>query len=457
MFRPNATLPLVWVLLAAFAGCDASDVPGDRPSQNVLIVLVDTLRADHLGAYGYHRPTSRHFDEFAASAILFENARAQAPCTFPSVNSLLTSRDPISFVARGGGRFHIPLEVPSLADLLSEQGYLTAAVSASPIVRRTPSAHNRLGGFESAFERFDEACLFKSARCVNARAFELIDQTMGRPFFLYLHYFDPHAPYWPPKQHERRFATEHEGNLGVVRGDPNPVERWRYGYGPKPEDVAAALVHLADLYDEEIAYFDEQFQMLLDGLVKRALLDRTIVVFVSDHGEAFMEDGDVKHCHGLGESQIRTPLVLHLPGVEGGMRIASASENLDVVPTVLDYLGIEVKAATSARFEGRSLRSSIEGAEDGEQMAFSSWRAKRSVVRGHYKLVYDLSSEKHELYDVSVDPFQRVDLSHEQSDVAATLLKALKARFTRLEGNRQRSIEAGDAAIEQLKALGYLE
>jgi arylsulfatase A-like enzyme len=139
------------------------------------------------------------------------------------------------------------------------------------------------------------------------------------------------------------------------------------------------------------------------------------------------------------------------------MRIASASENLDVVPTVLDYLGIEVKAATSARFEGRSLRSSIEGAEDGEQMAFSSWRAKRSVVRGHYKLVYDLSSEKHELYDVSVDPFQRVDLSHEQSDVAATLLKALKARFTRLEGNRQRSIEAGDAAIEQLKALGYLE
>ena len=245
-------------------------------------------------------------------------------------------------------------------------------------MRRTPSPHNRVGKFESAFDRFDESCLQQPAACINRRAFGLIDESMGRPFFLYLHYLDPHSPYRPPRERPIRFAEEFRGNAAIAAGNPNPLERWRYGQGPKPGDVGSAVAHLIDRYDEEIAYFDQQFRELLDGLERRGLHEETLIVFASDHGEAFLEDGEVKHCHGIGETQTRTPLVLRIPGVEGGRRIRGAVQNLDVVPTVLDFLGVPVPAEVSQRFEGRSLRSDIEAAvrgTAGDGLAFASWRS----------------------------------------------------------------------------------
>jgi arylsulfatase A-like enzyme len=201
---------LLGAVLVASLACSEGELP--RP-QNLLLVLVDTLRADHLSSYGYPRNTSPRIDAWAAENLLFESARSQAPCTFPSVNSLLTSRDPIHFHGRRGDDLGIPADFLSLPEILSERGFTTAAVSDSPIVRRTPSKYNTAGNFGRGFHTFDESCYAPNfhfdAACVNRRATLLLDelgQNSDSPFFLYLHYMPTHGRYQPPASHKRRFG-----------------------------------------------------------------------------------------------------------------------------------------------------------------------------------------------------------------------------------------------------------
>ncbi|MGH9361061.1 MAG: sulfatase-like hydrolase/transferase, partial [Thermoanaerobaculia bacterium] len=191
-----AALAATALVLAACAG------GGEPRPLNVVLVLVDTLRADHLGVYGYRRPTSPALDAFAREAVVFTDARSQAGCTFPSVNSLLTSQLPERFLGQPEGRIGIPDGIPTLPEILRARGWATAAVSASAVVRRRPIRHNPHGGFGRGFDLFLEECAWKSAACVNERALAALD-TLPRPFFLYLHYLEPHAPYRPPRFHQR--------------------------------------------------------------------------------------------------------------------------------------------------------------------------------------------------------------------------------------------------------------
>jgi len=149
-------------------------------------MLVDTLRADHMSLYGYERATTPFIDGFAADAVVFDRARSQAGCTFPSVNSLFTSRYAFDFYRQGESQMGIPAEYPTIAEILRARGYHTIAVSASPIVRLTPTKENPNGGFGAGFEVFDESCLWDDAECVNARALKLLGDTR-ETFFLYLH------------------------------------------------------------------------------------------------------------------------------------------------------------------------------------------------------------------------------------------------------------------------------
>ncbi len=155
-----------------------------RP-RNLIVVLVDTLRADHLASYGYSRTTSPVFDRFAAASLFLAEARSQASCTFPSANAILTGRYPVRFLGQPGGRMGIPAETPSLATMLRSRGFATAAVSASPIVRARRTKFNPTGGFDAGFDLFDEDCLWREAACVTARAADwLCDANGGRPAVL---------------------------------------------------------------------------------------------------------------------------------------------------------------------------------------------------------------------------------------------------------------------------------
>lgn len=446
-----------FALVVAALGCSDGGPAPEASSWNVVIVLADTLRADHLGVYGYPRDTSPSIDRFARESVLFENTRAQAPCTFPSVNSLLTSRDPVAFQNQIELMIGIPPSIPTIAEILGAHGYRTIAVSASVVVRKTRSSNNFFGGFGGGFEIFDERCEQAAARCVNERAFALLDEAASdeRPVFLYLHYIDPHDPYQPPAEHSRRFVRPYSGFRFIANGNPNPIARQLEQPGAPLNLRDRDIEHLVDLYDEEIAYLDGQFDALLRGLDERGLRDRTLVVFLSDHGEDFLERRSVKHCQGVRDTQIRTPLIMRIPGVEGGGVVPAAAGNVDVVPTLLDYLGID---ASQYGFDGASLRRVIGGARAPERSVFSSWQVWRSVVRGGYKLTMHLPSRRARLYDLVLDPQETTNRDAELADVAAGLRRILEARLERVE---PRSAQSGghveDDAVERLRALGYLE
>jgi arylsulfatase A-like enzyme len=458
-----AMAPAMALFLASCrASPDLSSTGSAKPARprNVILILVDTLRADHLSAYGYGRATSPAVDAFAREAVRFEANRTQAPCTFPSVNSILTSRWPAAFLGQPDGKLGIPPGIPSLAEILHGHGFRTAAVSASPIVRRSPSRFNPSGGFERGFDTFHEDCVWKPAECVNAAAAESLKlgEKNAQPLFLYLHFIDPHGPYQPPRGWRRKYAAGMPNKPWVRRGDPNPIGDWLYKGKPNPGFTPDDVSYLKDLYDAEIAYFDSQFALLLASLRQTGRLDDSIVVLLADHGEAFLEHGDVKHCRNLFDTTLHVPLLIRVPGA-APRTVARPVQSLDVVPTVLDYLGIDAKGQP---FEGRSLRAAIEGkAMEGKETAgtgeiqYGLEGTLRSASDGRFKLIQDLGGAPPLLFDLQSDPGERKNVLTGQRRAYATLHDALTRWLARTEGAG--SADAAREAEKRLRSLGYIE
>lgn len=443
------------LVLVAGPGCGGGEARREPPGWNVVFVLVDTLRADHLATWGYDRATSPFLDRLARDAVVFGQARAQAGCTFPSVNSLFTSSWPQPFVE--GMKHHgvgIPEGVPTLASLLRDAGMATAAVSASTIVRVNPSKHNPDGGFGAGFDRFDDDCMWKPAGCVNDRALALVDE-LEEPFFLYLHYLDPHMPFAPPPQHERIWATGYEGKEWVADGRLLPLNSMLYDEGSPVELEERDLAHAIDLYDEEIAYLDGELAELVERLEADGRLDRTLLVLASDHGEELMDHGDLFHCRDMAwDTVLRTPLALWIPGVEGRRVPEALAMNVDLLPTLLDYLAVP----SSIPFEGESLRPLIEEGRPVHRYAFGSQRYARTVTDGRFKLIFDIRSEEIELYDLVRDPGELVDLSVRRPERARELMAVLGRWMEvaeRSQGLAER-LRSADEVTEMLEAVGYL-
>lgn len=450
--RPCALIALLVALLAALlSGCAPK-----RPTRwNVVVLLVDTLRADRLDLYGYSRPTAPHLTELAKSGVTFLDARAQAGCTYPSVNSILTSRWPQHFV-NGQDRYGmaIPPETPTLASLLGAAGYSTAAVSSSLIVRATPSSINRQGGFDRGFQSFDESCEERSASCVNDRAYDLLDR-LHEPFFLYLHYLDPHQPYRPPAWYRKRIALHAPRKHWVRIGDPRTIYRRLYDHDPTAEFDTADVRQLSDLYDEEIAFFDERLGELLTRLRQDDLLSRTVVVLLSDHGEELYDHQQWGHCRDLAyETLLRTPLVLRYPGGPAGVARHGLALDLDLVPTLLDLLRIPYDPAT---FDGRSLRPLAERDRPVEPFSFALQGSNRVASDGRLKLWLDLAGGAPRTYDVSADPSESALATSPDATALARLRSALAAWMERQEGGQNaENLRRAKETEAALRALGYL-
>jgi arylsulfatase len=455
-------LTRVLLLLASasllLAACSAEP----EPPRNVIFVLVDTLRADHLGAYGYARDTSPNLDAFARGSVFFRDARSQAPCTFPSVNSILTSRYPAAFLGQKNQALGIPERIPSLAEILRLRGYRTVAVSSSAVVRNTPSRHNPGAGFGRGFEVFQEDCVWKGAGCVNRQALGHLRRSRDdgdggdeRPLFLYIHYLDPHGPYNPPHGHPLRFAKGKPEKPFIRNGNPNPIGDMLYKGGPDPGVTPADLRHLIDLYDEEIAYFDSQWVHLLRALDEGGWLDDSIVVFASDHGEEFLEHGHIKHCRTVFDNEVRVPLFFHIPGV-GARAIEQPVQNLDIVPTLLDYLGLP---ATGLTLEGESLRPLIDTGTAGDPHQYSLSGPYRSVADGRFKLIQDLGGDAFWLFDLQQDPGETRDVLAAERRTFHRLRDALGGWLAQTEGQGRadESLRKAREAEEKLRSLGYLE
>jgi arylsulfatase A-like enzyme len=432
----------------------AARLPG-RPS--IVVFLVDTLRADALGGYGQPAATSPRFDAFAREAIVFEDAWAQAPWTRSAVASIFTG---LHVGTHGLDRVdrQLSAELPTLAESLHAGGYRTAGFSANPVV-------SRRFGFDQGFESWDEEeeLRWDPASALVSRALRWLDGVRG-PFFLYVHALDPHSPYAPAPEHASPFA------LPSYRGETDTkvlLERAGRGAG-----TAAELSFLRARYQGEVRQSDAAFGQLLDGLRARGLLDGSLVVFTSDHGEEFLEHGGTEHGKTLYQEVIRIPLAVRLPGAaRGGTRSADVVQQIDVMPTLLALVGRSAPQGV----EGRDLSASWVGNGGRTRepaVLFSEVRFEQadkvSARSGPLKLIVNLdpvgswrADRFDELYDLAADPGEKVNLAASKPIDVRYLrnriegLKSLQAAHSaRAEGSR---VELSPEDLEQLRALGYVQ
>lgn len=418
---------------------------------NILFILVDTLRADHLGSYGYNRNTTSNIDRFAKDAVLFENVRSQASCTYPSVPSILTSKYAHNFLKVNRSKT-IPDNIKSVAEILKEKNYHTFAASANPIVRKTPHEKYKFAGFDKGFDTFDEECLNKRAPCLNKKFFNFIKDS-GRPFFIYLHYMDPHATYSSPiKKFSKTYGGENEF---IRRGNFKPIKDRLYKHGSY-RYTKMDIDYLIDSYDDEIAFFDAQFKVLMDKLTEENLINNTIVVISSDHGEEFLEHGDIAHCHNLFDSTNRVPLIIKIPGNEKNGKRKAWVQNIDIVPTLLDYAGFNPKKYD---FDGKSLRPVIESNKSINDYVFSLQNTLRSTNNDQYKLIYNLGSKKSLLFDLNKDKNEKENLFNIDDKFSKALKEKLLKWLYVTEGKNvssKQNIDDSKKIFKKLKEIGYL-
>lgn len=424
---------------------------------NILVYLVDTLRADRLGCYGYERPTSPALDRFATEAVLFEDAIAQSPWTKPSVASMFTSLPPERHRVQDFGD-KLPSEVETLAESLQVNGYQTAAIVTNNLV-------DKMFDFDQGFDTYQ---LFSQERAkpLNQKVLRWLDSRQPeKPFFLYVHTLDPHAPYDPPASFREHWAKDQEAvdNEELRTLSRRALRRAQRRRQPLLED--GLLQRMRDLYDGEIAANDAAFKELLEQLKERGLYDNTIIVFVSDHGEEFMDHRGLGHLHSLYEELLRIPCVIRFPG-GGAARVQGNFQHVDLAPTLLANVGIQPPPSMQGRAYLPGLpwpevpaRFSARVGPDAPvyQKAGRPWLFQARGVRFdnqvllHTEAAIDNRSRPVEYYDLSSDPGQQLNRAYSHS-LQRRRLEALLPERTE-EGSDK--VEQEKLA-EQLRALHYL-
>ncbi len=413
-----------------------------RRRPNVLIYLVDTLRADRLGCYGYPKPISPNIDRFADGSSLFLNAIGQSSWTKASVASIFTGLWPPAHGAIGW-KHKLSDELVTLAEMLQAEGYRTAAFVTNPHVVET-------FGFTQGFDEFTRK-LKRPSDQVNEMVFDWFDgKEDDDPFLLYVHTMDPHAPYAPPEPFRSELAP---------RADQMPSwqPRWRW--------PMEALPYLSDLYDAEIAFNDDSFGKLLGFLEERGLYDDTLILFVSDHGEEFKEHGRWRHGANLHAGTLNFPLIVKFPGQQQGNMLEEAVQHIDLLPTILESVGLDIPIG----LEGRDL-AAIARADPATPMSvpseiYSHLRLGRgplnhSLVTGQWKLIRRQGEEGWELslFDRQQDPTESRDLVSERPVLAAVLSTLIDEKLASLEeSDAAEEVTLSEELEEDLRALGYLE
>jgi arylsulfatase A-like enzyme len=435
----------------ARAAASPQSAPGaGRP--NVVLYLVDTLRADRLGIYGYPRPTSPHVDAFARDATLFRHAFAQSSWTKPAVATLFTGLLPQThrINARAAA---IPEDLPTLPEILRGLGYATFGVVTNGNVS---GAFGFARGFD-AFEHLREGAtreIHQRSDRANELAFALLGRRPpGRPFFLYVHTADPHWPYTPPEAQRAKLAAE-------VR-DPDAGLADLEGPAPGPHLRRA----VSQLYDAEIAFNDESFGRLLEKLDELGLAASSLVVLTSDHGEAFAEHGSFRHGATLFSEEIRIPLAIRFPGGLGRGRVVEApARQVDLLPTILDAVG----APLPPGLQGHSLlpvaSAEASPAEPATTFAYLDRRGRvvEAAIEGGHKLIRFRIEGRGPpaigLFELARDPGETRDLSAWQPIWREYLLARLDAAAAGAPTGREPPTATLDPEQERaLAALGYLE
>jgi len=414
---PKSVRPILLVGVAAVVG--ACGRPGGPrfPNAPVVLISIDTLRADHLPAYGYQGVDTPHLDRFRKDAILFQNAYTHAPLTLPAHLSMLTGLLPFEHGVRDNLGYRLDVKAhPTLAQLLKEKGYATGGAVSAYVLRGG-------SGIGEGFDAYEDKIVAPAGSDALGRvqrpggetaalASAWVDTVKDRPFFLFFHVYEPHAPYEPPEPFKSRYPLA---------------------------------------YDGEIATADAIVGDLLEDLRRARIYDRAIVIVLSDHGEGLGEHGEEDHGILLYRWALHVPLMLKLPGsVRAGTSVAFPVELIDLVPT----MGALLELTLPKGLRGRSLLS--EAAEPPRIYAETcyprihlGWSELRSLVDDRWQYVEGATRE---LYDVGADPKELQDQLAGQGDLARARQKELADLPAALTAPR----DVSSAEMEKLAALGYL-
>ena len=396
---------------------------------NFLVIAIDTLRADHLGCYGYRRQTSPNIDALADSGVLFEKLFAPAIPTQPSYTTVYTGQHSITHgIVTHGGQAELSPDAPFLTEILQKAGYHTCAVD--NLVRMKPWFAR---GYSEYTVPEGSVGWMQQIACedLNRVAVPWLREKARAPFFMFIHYWDPHTPYIPPDRFRDLF---YEGDPADPARKDTLAPLWQQPFGEwwKPwfDQVCPNGLRDAEyvvaLYDQEIRYVDEGVAELLAALEDSGAADDTLVLIYSDHGEMMYHHDIFFDHHGLYDGNLHVPLIVRAPGSARG-RVPHLVQHVDIAPTVLELAGLPTPAA----MEGRSLVPYLSGESDGPiydclYTEECTWQAGWGIRTDGHKLIMARGPSLHqmpevELYDLAADPDELHNIAPEHPETVREL------------------------------------
>jgi arylsulfatase A-like enzyme/Tfp pilus assembly protein PilF len=423
-----------WPHRTAAGGTDFGTLPRgvDRAALNLVVVTLDTTRSDRLGAYGRQNAGTPNFDALAQDGVLFDHASTAAPITLPAHSSIFTGRFPPQHGVRDNGGYFLSDKEQTLAETLKARGYATGGFIAAYVL---DSKWGIAQGFDTYFDDFDLSkykvfsmgAIQRPGNEVVDRALPWIDEHRARPFFAWVHLYDAHAPYNPPEPFKSRYP-----------GDP---------------------------YQGEISFADAQVGRVVQFLRDRDLFDRTVIAVIGDHGESLNDHGEQAHGFFVYESTMHVPFVIRTPySAMKNRRVSDSVRSIDVMPTVLDLLGVPKPAG--AAIEGASVTPLMTGsrpdlgleayAEAVYPLHHFGWSDLRALRQGRYKLI---AAPRPELYDLQEDPAEANNLFTARKALGDRMLGRLAEMETHFKSSAQAKTEAVEIdpdAKARLAALGYV-
>ncbi len=432
---------------------------------NVLLILPDTLRADHLGCYGYHRQTSPNIDKFADECLFFEKAFSPSPWTKTAVGSILTSLYPHE---HGAYKWADNLNNQSLTltEIFRNKNYRTFSAQANGLITSRYGFHQ---GFQIYKEMTNDL-----AENLTDEFVTWLNRNKRRPFFAYLHFMDTHYPYKVPGHYTRTYASEGQSALNLDELKSQDIRLLtEMGMAQNDKD------HIVDLYDDSIVYFDIHFGRIIDALRANQILDKTIVILLADHGEEFWRHGSFGHGHTLYNELLHVPLLIRYTKILPAKKVPFPVQLIDLYPTILSLTRVD----SDHEIKGKDLLPAILNDREAKRVIYFEGilhgGEKRGVYKDGWKLIqntaerynrmsfdplgeltqfkYPELEKEYEFYDIQEDFNEVHDLFNRQTDIlkeTKRLLQVFKRDNLLLQEQRQRQLSE---KLKDFRSLGYIK
>jgi arylsulfatase A-like enzyme len=422
--------------------------PQKEKNNSVVLIILDTLRADHLGFYGYERDTSPILDKFARENLAFKNAISTSNWTPPSVATMLTGLYPTSHTMMPPSErelsrkqaFRLPADLDTLPEILKDAGFNTGIITPNPWI--TPEF-----GFDQGFDQY-HVHLRENAEFITREAKEMLENLSkdGKPFFAVIHYLDPHDPYRPPAPYSEMFT----------------------GKIPRDFEYNERMNRFMNQYDGEIRYMDFHIGDLFSWMKEKNIYDGTAILLIGDHGEQFMERGDFTHGLQLYNEEINVPLFLKTADGKANGVVEEVVSSLDVKPTLLEQAGVPLRhwvpglslTSTSAIQSRRGVMSEID--RKYFQRAFTDTTGKRIIMGTSVRdtpLEGDHTDNEIICFDSVKEPLAMAPLDDPEwcQELKELLIDSLKLAKSQQVGESQEAFTMQDDTLEQLRSLGYIQ